>query len=288
MFDEPGLRYSHQAMRTTFSFFFPTSEPDNYLGIAEECVAELVDIELSISPYQAGSDIQRLNAAAGTGDWIRVGWPTYRLLQLCVELMDNTQGAFNPLDGHRTMRVSGKILDDQTTRMLEEQTRQGSGTTLPLEFDETHPQCRLSEGHLIDIGAIGKGWALDKCAAIAKDAGVEHAFFNAGGSSMIAIGKDWPINIAGIDASVNLSNQALSVSRLVNADAGGIHIVGNTLPTGDSDIVSRVIGESCAVTDALSTAAIASYPEFMEFLHDYDVLIQTCPSTNIKHAEDHT
>ena len=277
MFDEPGLRYSHQAMRTTFSFFFPTPEPDHYLGIAEDCVAELVDIELSISPYQEGSDIQRLNAAAGTGTWIRVGWPTYRLLQLCLAMMIQTSGSFNPFDGHRTMRVSGKLLDEQTERMLEEQTHEASGTTVPLEFDETYPQCRLSAGYLIDLGAIGKGWALDKLAAIAIDAGVARAFFNAGGSSMIAIGTDWPINIAGIDASVNLSNQALSVSRLANADAGGIHIVGSTLPTQESDIVSRVIGDSCAVTDALSTAAIASYADFTEFLVDYDVFIQTCP-----------
>lgn len=288
MFDEPGLRYSHQAMRTTFSFFFPTPDPNNYLGIAEDCIAELVDIELSISPYQEGSDIHRLNAAAGTGEWIRVGWPTYRLLQLCVEMMDHTQGAFNPLDGHRTMRVSGKILDEQTTRMLEAQTREANGTTVPIEFNETHPQCRLSAGNLIDLGAIGKGWALDKCAAIAKDAGVERAFFNAGGSSMIAIGTDWPINIAGMDESLTLSNQALSVSKLINADAGGVHIVGRIFSNRESDIVSRVVGESCAVTDALSTAAIADNTDLEVHLYDYEVVTKVIRATNNNHSEDNT
>lgn len=286
MFDEPGLRYSHQAMRTTFSFFFPTPDPNNYLGIADDCISELVDIELSISPYQEGSDIHRLNAAAGTGEWIRVGWPTYRLLHLCVELMEHTHGAFNPFDGHRTMRVSGKILDEQTTRLLEEQTREANGTTVPLEFDKTHPHCRLSAGYLIDLGAIGKGWALDKCAAIAMDAGVERAFFNAGGSSMIAIGTDWPINIAGIDTSLTLSNQALSVSKLINADAGGVHIVGSAFCTKESNIVSRVIGASSSVTDALSTAAIALYPELSIFLPDYDVVTQIIPSSNNIQSED--
>lgn len=287
MFDEPGLRYSHQAMRTTFSFFFPTSDPNDYLGIAEDCVAELADIELSISPYQEGSDIHRLNAAAGTGEWIRVGWPTYTLLQLCIGLMDQTNRAFNPFDGHRTMRMNGKILDEHTKVMLEEYNGRANRSTIPLQFDNTHPHCRLTEGNLLDLGAIGKGWALDKCAAIAMDAGVERAFFNAGGSSMIAIGTDWPIKIAGIDASVNLSNQALSVSRLVNADAGGIHIVGGTLPTEESDIVSRVIGDSCAITDALSTAAIASYPASTEFRSDYDVWTQIITSTKHSQSEDH-
>lgn len=288
MFDEPGLRYSHQAMRTTFSFFFPSSDPNNFLGIADDCVAELADIELSISPYQEGSDIQRLNAAAGTGEWIRVGWPTYRLLQLCIGLMDQTNRAFNPFDGHRTMRVNGKILDEHTKDILQKYTGEANQSANPLEFDSTQPECRLSDGNLIDLGAIGKGWALDKCAAIAMEAGVERAFFNAGGSSMIAIGTNWPINIAGIDTSVNLSNQALSVSRLVNADAGGIHIVGGTLPTEEYDIVSRVIGDSCAVTDALSTAAIASYPASTEFTNKYEVWTQIITSTKICQSEEHS
>jgi thiamine biosynthesis lipoprotein len=288
MFDEPGLRYSHQAMRTTFTFFFPTPDPNNYLGIAEDCITELVDIELSISPYQEGSDIHRLNAAAGTGEWIRVGWPTYRLLHLCMALMDQSHGAFNPFDGHRTMRVSGKVLDEQTTRMLEEQTREAIGTSVPLELDETHPQCQLSAGYLIDLGAIGKGWALDKCAAIAKDAGVERAFFNAGGSSMIAIGTEWPINIAGIDESITISNQALSVSKLINADAGGVHIVGREFPNKETDIVSRVVGESCAVTDALSTAAIAYHTDLEVHLYDYEVVTKVIRSTNKFHSEDNT
>jgi len=283
MFDEPGLRYSHQAMRTTFSFFFPTPDSNQYVGIAEECVEELVDIELSINPYQEGSDVHRLNVAAGTGDWIRIGWPTYSLLRLCNEWVDKTNGAFNPFNGHRTMRVSGKILDQQTERILLEQQHLSNVTPLRIEFDEHHPQCRLSSGTLIDLGAIGKGWALDKCAAIAIDAGVENAFFNAGGSSMIALGADWPINIEGIGESIRLSNNALSVSRQVNVDAGGIHIVSRTLTSEGCDIVSRVIGSSCAVTDALSTAAIAGYSEFEMPQHGYDVLTQILSSGDVIH-----
>jgi len=283
MFDEPGLRYSHQAMRTTFSFFFPTPDSNQFLGIAEECVRELVDIELSINPYQEGSDVHRLNAAAGTGDWIRIGWPTYSLLSLCNELVDKTNGTFIPFDGHRTMRVSGKILDQRTERILLEQQHLSNDAPLRIEFDKHHPQCRLSAGTLIDLGAIGKGWALDKCAAIAIEAGVDNAFFNAGGSSMIAIGADWPINIEGIGESIRLSNNALSVSRRVNIDAGGIHIVSRTLTSAGRDIVSRVIGSSCAVTDALSTAAIAGYSEFETPQPGYDILTQILSSGDVSH-----
>lgn len=271
MFDEPGLRYSHQAMRTTFTLFFPTDEPNTRLGIAEDCVSEIVDIELAISPYQEGSDVHRLNTSAGSGEWIRIGWPTYSLLQLCVQLMKQTNESFNPFNGRHTMRVSGKILDSQTEGLLQELSDHVSLANAVIEFSDTHPECRLNRGTLIDLGAIGKGWALDKCKALIIDAGVERAFISAGGSSMIAIGTNWPVQIAGIDKAIGLCDQALSVSRRINSDAGGIHIVGENSLDPRDDIVSLVIGDSCAVTDALSTGAAARGEVVNNSVHGYDV-----------------
>lgn len=280
MFDEPGLRYSHQAMRTTFTLFFPTDEPNTRLGIAEDCLSEIVDIELAISPYQEGSDIHRLNTSAGNGEWIRIAWPTYSLLQLCVQLMNQTKGSFNPFNGRHTMRVSGKILDSHTEGLLQELTDHVSPANAVIEFSDTRPECRLTKNTLIDLGAIGKGWALDKCKALIIDAGVERAFISAGGSSMIAIGKNWPVQIAGIDKSIRLCDQALSVSRRINPDAGGIHIVGENSLDPRDDLVSLVIGDSCAVTDALSTGAAARGEVVNNSVHGYDVSTKMFSLTN--------
>lgn len=258
MFDEPGLRHGHQAMRTSFTIFIPTDNPTKFVGIAEECAAEITDIELSISPYQEGSDIHRLNAASGTGEWIRIGWPTVSLLRLCVFLMDATECAFNPFDGRRTMLVPGKVIDSQTKALLLGTYTSDEEDDSPIEFAEDSPHCRLSSGQLVDLGAIGKGWALDKCAGLLRDAGIERAFLNAGGSSMIAIGTDWPLTIAGTNEHYVLSNQSISVSRLVHPDAGGTHIVSSGSHDVHEKVIASVIGESCAITDALSTAAIAS------------------------------
>ena len=96
MFDEPGLRYAHQAMRTNFEFFFPGPDTSRYQGIAEDCANEVAEIELAISPYQEGSDVQRLNIAAGSGEWVRIGWPTLTLLRMCHSLYVETRGTFAP------------------------------------------------------------------------------------------------------------------------------------------------------------------------------------------------
>lgn len=278
MFDEPGYRYSHQAMRTTFSFFFPTQTPGKYYGIAEDCANEITDIELAISPYQEGSDIHRLNLAAGTGEWIRVGWPTYSLLELCQSLATITNLAFNPFDGQRTMRVSGKQLDIQTQQLLDAMQTDTCASSVTVELHATEPLCRLGIGRVIDVGAIGKGWALDKCASIIMESGVDRAILSAGSSSMLAIGENWPIEIAGSAERIALSSQSLSVSRLINSDAGGIHIVGRTVPNEYHDKISRVIGDSCAITDALSTAAIVNLADALLFHPSYSVRIDEFPA----------
>jgi thiamine biosynthesis lipoprotein len=281
MFDEPGLRYTHQAMRTTFEFFFPSSDSFLYQGIAEDCANEVSEIELAISPYQEGSDIQRLNYAAGNGEWIRIGWPTHKLLLLCNELMHKTNNAFNPFNGRETMRVSGKLLDTNTLSILDQEIDATPDNNAAIEFCDDAPLARLSLGKMIDVGAIGKGWALDKCAALALDAGVERAFFHAGGSSMLAIGSSWPIVLPGIDEEVLLSNVSLSVSRRINQDAGGIHIVSQTRHSEHIDIVARVVGPSCAITDALSTAAVSAANHQIPFLPEYDIRAVILNVTNL-------
>ena len=66
----------------------------------------------------------------------------------------------------------------------------------------------------------------------------------------------WPVSIPGLFEDVSLSNTSLSVSRRINQDAGGVHIVTGEHSDDSTDVVARVIGPSCAMTDALSTAAI--------------------------------
>ena len=257
MFDAPGLRYPHQAMRTTFEFFFPGPDASKYQGIAEDCATEVADIELTISPYQEGSDIQRLNMAAGNGEWVRIGWSTVTLLRLCHSLNTATAGSFAPFDGMQTMRVSGKVLDPVTKHLISQVASPNLNEEDVIEFHPDAPMARLAASKLIDLGAIGKGWALDKCAELVFDVGIDRAFFHAGGSSMIAIGEGWPVKVPGLQEDIHLSNNSLSVSRRINQDAGGIHIITRTIPGYSSDVIARVLGPTCAVTDALSTAAIS-------------------------------
>lgn len=269
MFDEPGLRYSHQAMRTTFQFFFPGTSTTTLQGLAEDCANEITEIELAISPYQEGSDIQRLNLAAGSNEWIRIGWQTISLLRLCQSMMQATSGAFQPFDGYRTMSVPGKMLDEQTQYLMSRQQAAFLSNESAIEIHNDDPLARLCHGVLIDVGAIGKGWALDKCAEIILEAGIDRAFIHAGGSSMRAIGYDWPVRVAETGLTVPLSNTSMSVSRLINPDAGGVHIVTAASESAKVERTASVMGPKCAITDALSTAIIAGWQATSTEFPDY-------------------
>jgi thiamine biosynthesis lipoprotein ApbE len=72
----------------------------------------------------------------------------------------------------------------------------------------------------------------------------------------------------------------MSVSRRINSDAGGIHIISHDNCTDNFDVVARVIGDSCAETDALSTAAIVTPQHMKKLYQDYDIkVIQLASST---------
>jgi thiamine biosynthesis lipoprotein len=69
-------------------------------------------------------------------------------------------------------------------------------------------------GVRLDLGAIAKGWALDRAADVLRESGVASAFLHAGTSSALALGpRSWRVDIAGI-GTIELRGAALSVSAL--------------------------------------------------------------------------
>ncbi|HVU65096.1 MAG TPA: FAD:protein FMN transferase, partial [Phycisphaerales bacterium] len=93
---------------------------------------------------------------------------------------------------------------------------------------------RIGPERCLDLGAVGKGWALDQAAAIVLEHGLTTALLHGGGSSVVAIGapanaEGWPIAIRsdGEALRVLLHDQALGVSApRGRVDACGVtHIV---------------------------------------------------------------
>lgn len=153
-----------------------------------------------LSLYKEESEVSTLNRAAGTGP-VTVSPELYAAIETALRLARETGGAFDPTmlavqrGGPANLALTGwsKVRLDPKTRTV----------TLP-------------QGLGLDFGGIGKGWALDKAAAVLKDAGVERAMFNFGGQVLVIgspVGaKGWAVTVPGQAQPLYLKDASVAVS----------------------------------------------------------------------------
>jgi thiamine biosynthesis lipoprotein len=134
------------------------------------------------------------------------------------------------------------------------------------------------EGVMLDLGAIGKGYAVERGAELLREAGVRSALFHGGTSTVCAIGhppgaEAWlvaiekpPATLGDIPfphvAPVQLKDQSLSVSAVWGRhfESGGKHFGHVIDPRTGQPVagawLSAVVLDSATETDALSTALL--------------------------------
>jgi thiamine biosynthesis lipoprotein len=205
---------------------------------------------------------------------VRVSPPVFRLLAHAQQLHRETGGAFDIAIAPLVrcwgfMNNSGRVPDPAQL----DQARQQAGMehvtldseALTVRFDR--------EGVMIDLGAIGKGYAIDRAAEILREAGVSRALLHGGTSTVYGIGappdqEGWKVAIAGSQdeshtiATVLLRDSALSVSavwaRSFEADGKKFgHVIDpRTGQPVNNAVLSAVALPSATETDALSTALL--------------------------------
>ncbi len=139
-------RFSHEAMATVFEVY--AVHPDErYAAQAAQAAFDLVDrLERELSRFLPNSDIARINHLAA-GESTRVSPSTLECLVIARHVFDLTGGAFD---------VS-------------------IGTGLPsLELDADDFVVRATTGGVrVDLGGIGKGYAVDLMAELLEEWGLE-------------------------------------------------------------------------------------------------------------------
>src|SRR5204862_4577473 len=131
------------------------------------------------------------------------------------------------------------------------------------------------DGVMLDLGAIGKGYAVEKAAAILRDAGVVSALLHGGTSTICAIGSPpdapaWKAAVAmphddrerANTTTVSLKDESLSVSALwgksfQDSDKTYGHVLDprSGRPASNA-VLAAVVLPSPTETDALSTALL--------------------------------
>lgn len=198
-------RFSHEAMATVFEVY--ASHPDGrYAAQAAQAAFDLVDrLERELSRFLTNSDIARVNLLAA-GERTRVAPSTIECLTIARHMFDLTGGVFDI----------------------------AIGTGLPsLELDPAASVVHATQsGVRVDLGGIGKGYAVDLMAEVLEEWGIASALVHGGFSSVLALepppeGDGWPLTLS--DPTVpSRVLERLSVSQTALGASGlrkGDHIV---------------------------------------------------------------
>lgn len=160
---------------------------------------EVEVLEQRLSRFLPTSPISILNRAA-KNTWMDVDGDIWDILTICFDFYQMSNGAFDitaaPLVN---LWKSGKI-----PNVKEINTAKTISGFDKVEFDFEQQKIRfLVDGAEFDLGAIGKGVALDTVKPILKKQGLKNGIISFGESSILALGshpngKPWPLGIRNI------------------------------------------------------------------------------------------
>ena len=250
--------FTHEAMKTTFTLRLMHAQAKHASDAANQAFALIDEIENVLSRYKSGSDVSQINQMQ-SGQTLFISETCYECMRIALKIYIDSDGLFDITLG----------------RQIEHQKNAMTGVVPSIEgqlmVDPDRPAIHCVKAGLeIDLGGIGKGYALDRIVPLLRDLGIKGGLVAAGNSTQLAYGEgEWKIEFTGSTGMpfIELKNQALSVSGIKTQ---GSHIV-SPRQTELADYAHarvRVIHEEAACADAWSTACLLMTERELETVKD--------------------
>lgn len=266
-------------MGTRMQILVYTSDETGARAAIADCFTELTRLEQALSEWIPSSEVSKVNRFAGDKKPIKVGPDTLAVITAGKDAAERTGGAFAmtwlALGGlWKIPPAQGEPPRVPTTIEVER--------VLPLIGDEkividaAASTVQLPHGGMaLGLGAIGKGYAMDRIVDLLAGRGFKNVLVSAGGD-VVARGtkgaRPWSVGIQdprgpGYFAVLNLLDQAISTAGDYERyfEVGGVryhHIIDprTGFPARGTRAVT-VIANSGMLTDALDTGIFVMGPE---------------------------
>jgi thiamine biosynthesis lipoprotein len=270
----PLVHKTKYIMGTVYEIAAYDVSPERASQAIDKAFAEIVRLDAVMSNYRPESDLSRLNRN-GHYHAEQVPVDLYRVIEESVKYSEVSGGKFDitvaPLVDLWKATLRG---DSVPTQAEQEKLHACVGyekiELIPPDRVEFHSSCMR-----IDLGSIGKGYAVDRAVEVLRANGVQNALVDAGQSSIYGMGAPpgrsaWEVHLRDpsnrVDPVVMLSENSVSTSEqtppslLGNETAG--HIIdpetGKPLKT---KYALSIVAKTGTASDALSTTLLLVGPE---------------------------
>lgn len=274
---------SRNAMGTVFAIYLYAENEAEAAMSSEAAFEEIQRLDETLSNYRCSSEISRINRLAPSST-VTTDPEVFALLQKCLEFSRRSDGAFDITVGP-LMRAWG-FFRGQGRYPTDDEL---SACQKNVGWEKIHIDLETRTVHFavpeleLDLGAIGKGYAVDRVVKVLQQIGVERALVDAGSSTLHALnappGKDgWTVRVPkpGVRSetisTVTLCNESLSTSGSYEKffELNGnryCHVMDPRSGRPVQGVLQTcLIASDSTTTDALSNAMFVLGPEWAQHL----------------------
>ncbi len=265
------LHIGRTAMACPFELYFNAGQYPQATEAALETLDLIQAIEAQITVYRSDSELSCLNRAGGFKP-VLVEPQLFQLLKQAAQLTRDSDGAYDITSGPLSKvwgfsRRESRI--PEPTELAAALRRVGSENLI---FDDQAQTIHFRSTDVeINLGSIGKGYAIDRGGQLLRERGIENFLFHGGSSSILACGgrqgnDGWTVGIrhpllpTRRLAEIRLRNQALGTSGAANqfflhrGKRYGHILDPRTGWPADQVLSATVVAPTAAQGDSLSTA----------------------------------
>lgn len=212
------ISYAHKSMGTVIRLTLWTDDQRNAAAARRAVFAEFDRVDKLMSSWREGSDVTKLNAAAGTNKWIAVDPEVFDVISRAQEMARASGGAFDITVGsYRGLWKFDQDRDGSIPSPAAVKARRRLVNYRDVQLDRRRKAVRLRKrGQRITLGGVAKGYAVDRAIALLHQMNFVDFIIQAGGDLYAGGKKGAKFWTVGIRDPRGAREQSFAITQIRN------------------------------------------------------------------------